>query len=379
MILGMNPKELRTKRNWCAYLWFQKRHWSLVLRPEGEPFQARIVDDFMHNALHCYNAEVPSTYLFLVYEMLVDSSCGKPHLMLSAKTDFDPDCKLVQPLGVIGPASFEDVEQRALAIARGYWRCSFIGGHDWYFATEFAASLGAPDLHKVLADGEAYIRCATDAAVVVGTAGAVVAAAAAAGAAGASVVVSATPTTTTFAVAFILKTVAAAATGVGVIGSVSLICMVAGYSTLRSVLHEQSDGHRASSCSLQQLLGADKCALSSDGGSSMRSTQTLVLVVGCSNRSEDHQIDEPESEAAPACDKEPESEMKVASAHYAAAEPKSLSLSLSMRSLESAMAAGGSRVAPWSTAPSWEQPPWSELQEIGFLPSDANHSHRSDA
>lgn len=54
------------------FMWPQKRHWALVLLPFGEPFTARLVDDFVHNAEHCFSAEVPSSRLFLVYEMLLE-------------------------------------------------------------------------------------------------------------------------------------------------------------------------------------------------------------------------------------------------------------------------------------------------------------------
>merc|ERR1719408_1088981 len=174
MILGMNPKELRKRRSWVVYIWYQEQHWSLVLRPDGEPFQARIVDDFVHNALHCYSAELSSMRLFLVYELLVDGDT--PYLMLSAKTDFFCELEMMQPLGVVGPAAFEDLERCALDVAKGLQSqgFSFIGGNSCVFATEFAVSLGAPRINAVLTDDEVTGRRTSGATVAVGAAGALV-------------------------------------------------------------------------------------------------------------------------------------------------------------------------------------------------------------
>jgi len=341
MILGMNPKELRKPRSWCVFLWFQKQHWSLVLRPEGEPFQVRVVDDFVHNASHFYNAEVPSTRLFLIYEMLVAD--GKPYLMLSAKTDFDPNYEMVRPLGLVGPVSFENLEQHALGIVRCYKRYSFIGCNCQHFATEFATSLGASQVDSVLTDDQDFIHCASDLAVTVGVAGAAVALTSAAAAAGVAVVTAVQPTAVASVASFTLQSVAASAAGVGLVGSLSLIGMAASYHVLHSSLREQPETYCVSSCS-------HKDAASSIGHSvGTLMPHSYVAMVGHSTKLALPLADEPEME--PELEHETSSgatKFEDASASAIAEEPES---------------EGQSRVAPWSTAPSWEQPPWNELPE----------------
>eukprot|EP00427_Karlodinium_veneficum_P000078 CAMPEP_0169166006 /NCGR_PEP_ID=MMETSP1015-20121227/59716_1 /TAXON_ID=342587 /ORGANISM="Karlodinium micrum, Strain CCMP2283" /LENGTH=318 /DNA_ID=CAMNT_0009238637 /DNA_START=51 /DNA_END=1007 /DNA_ORIENTATION=+ len=157
MILGMNPKALRKSRMWSVHLWLlKKRHWAIVLQPADAPFHARIVDDFVYNARHCYNSELPSKYFFLVYEMLADSA--GPYLMLSAKPDFDPEHSHVRFLGDVGPVCFDEVQTKALSIVRRYRHYSCIAANCQHFAMEFAVSLGVRKCEILTPDDESIVR-----------------------------------------------------------------------------------------------------------------------------------------------------------------------------------------------------------------------------
>jgi len=360
MILGMNPKELRKLRIWYVHLWQRKRHWALVLWPGGEPFQARIVDDFVHNATHCYSAEVSSARLFLVYELLVEQ--GEPYLMLSVKPDFDPRCDQVRPLGLVGPASFEDIGARALSIVRGYRRYSFIGCNCQHFAIEFVVSLGAPEATNCLPDDEAFVHTASDGIPAIGAASAVVAVTASAGVAGVAMLSATQPSIVVPMGSLMLKSVAAGATGVGLVGSLSLLGVVAGYRLLHSVLREEPEGHDFESCSFRPLplfAGDARPANATPHGYALQSPHSLLTprgrggTIGGASRWTRPLQDEPESEAMASCD-EPEPEHQR---HCTTDEPESESWP---QERAAAMAAGGSRVAPWFSAPSWEQPPWAQ-------------------
>ncbi|CAK9089152.1 Hypothetical protein (Fragment) [Durusdinium trenchii] len=220
MIMGMNPKTLRARRKWQMFMWPQKRHWALVLLPFGEPFTARLVDDFVHNAEHCFSAEVPSSRLFLVYEMLLEER--DPFIMLSVKPDFKTGRKNVWSLGFTRRMNLLDLQAHALEVA-GRYRCySFIGANCQHFAADLATSLGAS---RVCPDDETVALAATDTALPVGVVGACVAATAA-GAANAPAL-SWLPA---------LNTVAASASAVGLCGCAALM----GVAGLYTVLRDQS-------------------------------------------------------------------------------------------------------------------------------------------
>lgn len=233
MIVGMNPKTLRVRRKWQMFMWPLKRHWALVLQPFGEPFTARLVDDFVHNAERCFNAEVPSSQLFLVYEMLLDDR--DPFLMLSVKPDFNTGRKNVWSLGLSQRLNLMDLLARAREVA-GHYRCySLIGANCQHFAADFATSLGAPT--RICPDDETVVLAATDTALPVGVVGACVAATAA-GAANAPAL-SWLPA---------LNTVAVSASAVGLCGCAALI----GVAGLYKVLRDQS---RCSGAAALDLAG----------------------------------------------------------------------------------------------------------------------------
>lgn len=233
MILGMNPKTLRVRRKWQMFMWPLKRHWALVLQPFGEPFTARLVDDFVHNAERCFNAEVPSSQLFLVYEMLLDDK--DPFLMLSVKPDFNTGRKNVWSLGLSKRLNLMDLLARAREVA-GHYRCySLIGANCQHFAADLASSLGAT---RICPDDETVALAATDTALPVGVVGACVAATAA-GAANAPAL-SWLPA---------LNTVAVSASAVGLCGCAALI----GVAGLYKVLRDQS---RCSGAAALDLAGS---------------------------------------------------------------------------------------------------------------------------
>lgn len=356
MILGMNPRELRKTRPWYVYLWPKKRHWALVLQPQGAPFQARIADDFVHNAMHCYNAEVSSAHLFLVYEMLAES---EPFLMLSVKPDFDPYDELVHPLGMVVPATFEDLEQCAIAVIKRYRRYSLIGCNCQHFVTEFAASIGVPGVEKLLPDDEAFVQSAEDASKAVCTTSAIVAVTASTGAMGTSMVATALPVGP-----LVLKSVAAAATTVGLIGSLSLLGVAFGYRAFKDVVRQDPEGTLSTNRSPHH---PSILFIASPFDTKMPSAHSTVIIAchelsprGYGGRIKDGRqmqalTDEPESEAAPACDKDLVPRLCPPSTEEPGSECK-------QDELREAMAAGGSRVAPWCSATSWEQPVW--MQQI---------------
>jgi hypothetical protein len=248
MILGMNPKELRKPRLWCVHLWLRKkRHWAIVLQPVGDSFQARIVDDFVYNARHCYNAELPSTHLFLVYELFADAA--EPYLMLSAKPDFDPEHRQVRSLGIVGPVCFHEVQTKALSIIRRFRHYSCIGANCQHFAVEFAAALGVTDCDTLTPDDEAIAKYASESAGAICITSSVVGVTAAAGAAVLSV---SAPPVLPVTAPVILKGVAASATGISVLGSIAFIGVVGGYHTLHASLRkdfdESSSNAKASKC-----------------------------------------------------------------------------------------------------------------------------------
>eukprot|EP00930_Biecheleria_cincta_P049736 TRINITY_DN34935_c0_g1_i1.p1 TRINITY_DN34935_c0_g1~~TRINITY_DN34935_c0_g1_i1.p1 ORF type:complete len:382 (+),score=66.30 TRINITY_DN34935_c0_g1_i1:25-1146(+) len=142
MIVGMNPKMLRRRLPWQMYLWRKGRHWALVIRPFGEQFVARVVDDFVYNAQFCFSSEISSSRLCLVYELLVDQD-DLFYLMLSAKPDFCSARSNVQPLGVTLPLSLLDVQAHALTVIMNYKKYSFIGCNCQHFAYDLACNLGA--------------------------------------------------------------------------------------------------------------------------------------------------------------------------------------------------------------------------------------------
>ncbi|CAE8632492.1 unnamed protein product [Polarella glacialis] len=221
MILGMNPQVLRQKREWNVFMWPTRRHWALVIQPAGEQFTARIVDDFIHNAQTCFNAEVPSSQFFLVYELLLDQR--ELFLMLSVKPDFEPERQNVQALGKIGPVTFLQIKTHALAVVGCYRSYSLIGCNCQHFASDLALSLGAPT--RIHPDDEAMAQAASDSAVTVGILGASVSVTAAAGAFGTSAF--------TFAYApVVLTAVAVTAGSIGLMGGITLVGAAGAYQIL---------------------------------------------------------------------------------------------------------------------------------------------------
>mmetsp|Transcript_46500 Transcript_46500/g.131472 ORF Transcript_46500/g.131472 Transcript_46500/m.131472 type:complete len:337 (-) Transcript_46500:256-1266(-) len=238
MILGMNPRKLREQRTWSVYLWQMRHHWALVLRPGGEAFTARIVDDFVRNAHHCFNAEVGSANFFLVYELLVEA--GDLFLMISVKCDFDPDYDLVQWLGEVGPLSFEDIELHALAVVGHYRNYCLVGCNCQHFATDLARSLGAP--LSLTPEDEAVVCAASDSAAALGTMGISIATAAATGALAVAALAPAAPTAVVFgSVSYVLCSVAMVAGTLGVIGGVTLVGVTCSYRTLHAALRDTGD------------------------------------------------------------------------------------------------------------------------------------------
>lgn len=237
MILGMNPGTLRKSRPWSAYLWPRRHHWALVLQPDGKAFDARITDDFVHNAQHCYSAEVPSSRLFLVYEMLVEK--GEPFVMLSVKPDFDPYSTSVYRLGVVGPMAFEDLQRCALGVVRRYRSYCIVGCNCQHFATDLARSLGVSPAFLPQDDASAVAHAAAEGASALGAAGAVVAATSAIGAVCASSASGAA--TATMFVPVVLSTVALTASAVGVVGGFLLIGLSGGYRVWYNSLRDDAD------------------------------------------------------------------------------------------------------------------------------------------
>lgn len=160
MLLGLNSATLRTKRTWAARLWRCQHHWALVLQPAGEAFTARLTDDVVRGAETCFNIEVESKRLFLVYELLVDQ--GAPYLALSAKPDFDPGRGLVQWTGRLGPMNLMDIEAHSISVAKRYKGYSLLGCNCQHFVRDLAERVGAP--LNVIPEDEATADVAMDGA-----------------------------------------------------------------------------------------------------------------------------------------------------------------------------------------------------------------------
>jgi len=235
MILGMNPRPLRTPRMWSLCLWLKRHHWVLVAQPLGEDFTARIVDDFVHNAQFCFSVEVPCSQFFLVYELLVEPSGF--FLMLSVKPDFNVQSESVCSLGTVGPLCFEELQEHAISVVRRYRSYSLVGCNCQHFATDLALSLGASPKDLPKDEATAIAHAASDGAVTVGTASVIVAATAAIGACCAS---AAGPTAASLlgAVPVVLSSVAVGATAVGAIGGLALFTLAGGYKALYDGLRE---------------------------------------------------------------------------------------------------------------------------------------------
>lgn len=229
MILGMNPRTLRAKREWQVYLWPKKRHWALVLQPVGQPFSARVVDDFLHMPDQIGTFEVASEKLYLVFELLLEggdsgvwAAEGDSYLMLGVKSDFTPARHKVWSLGLVGPMYFEDIVQRAIGVVCRYRGYSLVGCNCQHFASEFAASLGVA--RSLVPEDEALALQASQTAVAVGASGAIVMVSAAAGAGAAPSV---------------LVGVAAGAGAIGLAGGLALVGVASGYRALHDVFREE--------------------------------------------------------------------------------------------------------------------------------------------
>lgn len=232
MIVGMNPKMLRRKLPWQMYLWRKGRHWALVLRPFGEQFLARVVDDFVYNAQFCFNAEISSSRLCLVYELLVDKD-ELFFLMLSAKPDFCSARSNVQPLGVTQPLGLLDVQSHALTVIRNYKKYSFIGCNCQHFAYDLACSLGASK--TVSPEDKAMALAARESAEAVITVSVVIAGTVSATACALAGISAMTATGTALGVAPValaLGGVAAGASVLGLAGSIFLHTAAAIYDAL---------------------------------------------------------------------------------------------------------------------------------------------------
>lgn len=232
MILGMNSDPLRENQSWLAYEWHLGLHWALVLVPVGHHFTARAVDDFVRGAQGCFNIEIPSTRMFLVYELLVDA--GRPYLLLTVKPDFDPDRPSAQVVGTFEGMTFEDITDRALTVAHQYRGYSLVGCNCQHFVRDLAEACG---MHLVLPpDDEAAADMALDGAAKLGAASCGFAAAAASGAASSSIALGA---------GSLYFTAAAAAGLVGVVSALALVGFAAGYRCLYDQFRgaSETDGH----------------------------------------------------------------------------------------------------------------------------------------
>jgi len=254
MILGMNGGPLRQKRMWEVYLWKQKRHWAIVLQAATLPFDARAVDDFMYCPTHCCNVEVMSSRFFLVYELLLPD--GMPQLMVSIKTDFDPDRSCVQALGLVGDLDFTEVNSQALAVVESFRCYSLVGSNCQHFAKDFASKLQTPV--PFTPEDEAVAEWALRNAEKIGLITGVVAV----GCVGGIIAPDATLLTATAAAASQLAfgsqlPLAAIAVGAGTVGlaaGVALGSVGAGYCLLHAGLRTSDDG--------RQPLQEELCGLS---------------------------------------------------------------------------------------------------------------------
>lgn len=313
MILGMNPRVLRVKRWWSVHLWSSGLHWALVLRPAGDTFTVRIVDDFVHDAAHCFNAEVSSENFYLVYELLVDQ--GEPFLSVSVKTDFQPERKQVQHLGNTGALTFEDIKEMAAKTVLAYRAYGLVGCNCQHFVTEFAMRLGVPAVYKIVPDDEAVMQAAANGAAIVSAVGITVAATAAAGAAGTgflnTMVPSAAFAATPLAAAPpVLFTVAAGAGAVGVLSSFAYIFVGTGYRAIHQHYRESSEENPSDKIVKVQKNGRKR---SGSGGSSRNSSSSSSDrdVVFLTKTSAIMQAEESESEMLEVSSDEPEPEAAV--------------------------------------------------------------------
>jgi hypothetical protein len=228
MIQGMNPTSLRAVRDWHVYLWPQKRHWSLVLSPAGDIFTARLVDDFLHHAQECCSLEVPSSQLFLVFELLVDGH--DPYLTLSVKPDFAPDASQVQKLGMVGPMDSAEVMRRATAVVRRYRGYSLVGCNCQHFVSDFATRLGSRT--RIPTEDEVLVEGASDSAATVGLTLATIAATVSAANSGGS---------TSVAAAHVCTSIVGTAGMSGLLGGAALLSVAAGYRQIHDSFRDQSD------------------------------------------------------------------------------------------------------------------------------------------
>jgi len=258
MIVGMNQRPLMCQRRWAVYLWAKRRHWSVVLQPLDDAFQARLVDDFVHNAKHCFSAEVPSCKLFLVYELLVDH--GQLFLMLSVKPDFIPGQEPVQFLGISRGMHLQDLQENALAVIRRYKSYSYIGCNCQHFASDFASTLGVTC--KIIPDDEAVAHAASNGALAVGAAGVTVAAAAATGAAGASVLSSFASPALLGSMPVFFTTVAATACAISMVSGAALAGIAGSYRAIYDGLRDSEGDDEIDEeheSEVEVLLDTDVC------------------------------------------------------------------------------------------------------------------------
>lgn len=234
MILGMNPRTLRESLYWNLFMWPKKHHWALVAQPTAE-FQARIVDDFAYSAVQCFNAEVSSKEFFLILELLSEGGFYFP--MLSVKTDFVSDRPNVQPLGLVGPITLQQIEREVLQVLGCYKSYSLIGCNCQHFAADLALALGAARRPDPV--DERLAKSAASGANTLGAAGVSVAACAAAGAAGTSVLgLCSSGASAALGASAVLGTVAASASMVSVVGGLTLMGVAHAYEAVRDSTRE---------------------------------------------------------------------------------------------------------------------------------------------
>lgn len=273
----------------------------------------------------------PLSVFFLIYEVLLDN--GEPRLLVSVKSDFDPAHEMVQRLGVIGPASFEDLQQRALRTSWGSRQYSFFGSGYQHFATEFAACLGASDRVELRP-----ARTVSTTGVVVGMTAAI----GSASAAGAALLQPSAP----FA-PLVIKSVAVSTTSMGIVVSVSLLGIVVGYYSLQNVSSEQPEGNRSDACIQQSPMLLPIVHRSTAGKPGDVSAQSEPLAAP---------TEEPESEAVPACDQEPQTLQRTSLCTTVSEEPEAEDVEDAPQ--EGRKTGPTPRAAPWCSGTSWEQPPW---------------------
>lgn len=172
MILGLNPKTLRVSRPWRIFLWRSKKHWAIVLQPEGEAFYARLVDDVLRNPTHTQQIEVASSRLFLVFELLTYRGHNfkeEFYLQVGAKPDFDILHSDVTNLGKVGAHTFQQLVDKAAGVVRQYRRYGVIGCNCQHFVVEFAQALGVE--RDLKTEDEAAASSLTEGGIGIATAG----------------------------------------------------------------------------------------------------------------------------------------------------------------------------------------------------------------